>query len=160
MASNMHYGAPMEIFQNAERLRKNMTHAEKIIWERVCKKQLGVRIRRQHPVWKFIADFYCHELKLIIEIDGEIHLQSENIAYDISRDLILKDFKLEIIRFTNREVVNETEKVITEIKRTIELLNLKKAESIIGKQKLSKSPLGDLGADTASGACPGLSGGQ
>ena len=107
MSTSMHYGAPMEIFQIAERLRRDMTKAEKIIWERVSKNKLGVRIRRQHPIWKFIADFYCHEVKLVIEIDGDIHLHADNKDYDISRDIILKDFKIEIIRFTNNEVLNE-----------------------------------------------------
>lgn len=78
MGTNMHYGAQSETFQIAERLRRDMTEPEKIIWERVCKNKLGVRIRRQHPIWKFIADFYCHELRLVIEIDGVIHLKSEN----------------------------------------------------------------------------------
>ena len=120
----------MEIFQIAERLRRDMTDTEKIIWDRVCKSQLGVRIRRQHPVWKFIADFYCHEVKLIIEIDGGIHLRSENKEYDISRDIILKEFKIEILRFTNDEVINEPDLVIEKIKRTIEIL----------KQKLAQKP--------------------
>jgi len=112
----------MEIFQIAERLRRDMTDTEKIIWDRVCKNQLGVRIRRQHPVWKFIADFYCHEVKLVIEIDGGIHLHSENKEYDISRDIILKEFKIEILRFTNDEVINEPDLVIEKIRRTIETL--------------------------------------
>jgi len=120
----------MEIFQIAERLRRDMTASEKIIWDRVCKNQLGVRIRRQHPVWKFIADFYCHEVKLVIEIDGGIHLRSENKEYDISRDIILKEFKIEILRFTNDEVINEPGLVIEKIKRTIESL----------KQKLVQKP--------------------
>ena len=126
----MHYGATMEIFQIAERLRRDMTATEKIIWDRVCKKQLGVRIRRQHPVWKFIADFYCHEVKLVIEIDGSIHLGSENKEYDISCDIILKEFKIEILRFTNDEVINGPELVIEKIKRVIETL----------KQKLEQKP--------------------
>ena len=121
----MHYGATMEIFQIAERLRWDMTATEKIIWDRVCKNQLGVRIRRQHPVWKFIADFYCHAVKLVIEIDGGIHLRSENQEYDISRDIILKEFKIEILRFTNPEVINETDRVIDKIKSTIETLKQK-----------------------------------
>jgi cyclase len=121
----MHYGATMEIFQIAERLRRDMTPVEKIIWDRVCKNQLGIRIRRQHPVWKFIADFYCHEVKLVIEIDGAIHLRSENKEYDISRDIILKEFKIEILRFTNDEVIDETDLVIEKIKRTIEALKQK-----------------------------------
>jgi cyclase len=130
MSTSMHYGATMEIFQIAERLRRDMTATEKIIWDRVCKNQLGVRMRRQHPIWKFIADFYCHEVKLIIEIDGNIHLRSENKEYDISRDIILKDFQIEILRFTNDEVINETDLVIKKIKETIEIL----------KQKLAQKP--------------------
>jgi cyclase len=121
----MHYGATMETFQIAERLRREMTAAEKILWERVCKNQLGVRIRRQHPIWKFIADFYCHEVKLVIEIDGGIHLHSENKEYDISRDIILKEFQIGILRFTNDEINNEPDLVIEKIKRTIELLKQK-----------------------------------
>jgi very-short-patch-repair endonuclease len=107
-----------------------MTATEKIIWDRVCKNQLGVRIRRQHPVWKFIADFYCHEVKLVIEIDGGIHLRPENKEYDISREIILKEFQIEIVRFTDDEVSNEPDLVIEKIKRTIDAL----------KQKLVQKP--------------------
>jgi very-short-patch-repair endonuclease len=128
MATSMHYGASKQIFQFAEVLRKNMTEAEKIIWEKLCKNQLGVRIRRQHPVWKFIADFYCHELKLIIEIDGGIHLTSENKEYDISRDITLNELRIQIIRFTNDQVINETDMVIEEIKRTIAVLKQKQTQ--------------------------------
>src|SRR6188508_3512213 len=128
MSTSMHYGATTEIFQIAERLRRDMTVSEKIIWDRVCKNQLGVRIRRQRPVWKFIADFYCHEVKLVIEIDGGIHLRSENKEYDISRDIILKEFKIEILRFTNDEVINGPDLVIERIRRTIETLKRKLAQ--------------------------------
>jgi cyclase len=130
MSTGMDYGATMEIFQIAERLRMDMTATEKIIWDRVCKNQLNARIRRQHPVWKFIADFYCHEVKLVIEIDGGIHLRSENKEYDISREIILKEFKIEILRFTNDEVINKPDLVIEKIKRTIEAL----------KQNLEQKP--------------------
>ena len=130
MSTSMHYGATMGIFQIAERLRRDMTATEKIIWDRVCKNQLGVRIRRQHPVWKFIADFYCHEVKLVIEIDGGIHLRPENKEYDISREIILKEFQIEIVRFTDDEVSNEPDLVIEKIKRTIDAL----------KQKLVQKP--------------------
>jgi very-short-patch-repair endonuclease len=122
MSTSMHYGATMEIFQIAERLRRDMTVTEKMIWDRVSNKQLGVRIRRQHPIWKFIADFYCHEVKLVIEIDGGIHLPPDNKEYDISRDIILKEFQIEILRFTSDEVIKETSLVIETIKSTIEKL--------------------------------------
>src|SRR5687767_824987 len=120
MSTSMHFGTPKTIFQYAEKLRKHMTEAEKIIWERLCNKQLGVRIRRQHPLWKFIADYYCHELKLVIEIDGEIHLLEERREYDISRDITLTEFGIEIIRFWNEEIIRDTDLVIERIKEKIE----------------------------------------
>ncbi len=125
----MHYGASKTIFQYAEALRKNMTNAEKIIWERVCKNQLGVRVRRQHPIWKYIADYYCHELKLIIEIDGEIHLSKENKACDINKDVTLNEFGIEIMRFKNYQVINRIDQVIEEVKKKIEELKQKQTES-------------------------------
>lgn len=121
----MHYGATSETFQIAERLRKEMTVTEKLLWEKVCKNQLGTRIRRQHPIWKFIADFYCHEVKLVIEIDGDIHLNADNKKYDISRDIVLNEFRIEVLRFTNHQVINEMNDVIKKINDTIELLRQK-----------------------------------
>ena len=134
MSTEMHYGASKQIFQFAEALRKNMTVAEKIIWERLCKNQLAVRIRRQHPIWKYIADYYCHELKFVIEIDGGIHLLKENKEYDIGREITLNEFGIEIIRFTNEQVINETDRVIKVIADKITEL------------KKNKSPLEDLGS--------------
>ncbi len=125
MVTNMHYGASKTIFQYAEILRKNMTEAEKIVWEKLCKNQLGTRIRRQHPIDKYIADYYCHELKLVIEIDGGIHLLKENKEYDINRDITLKEFGIEIIRFTNDQVMNNSDGIVQEIKNKIEELKKK-----------------------------------
>jgi very-short-patch-repair endonuclease len=128
MATNMNYGASKTIFQYAEVLRKNMTEAEKIVWERLCKNQLDVRIRRQHPIFKYIADYYCHELKLVIEIDGEIHLSKENSEYDISREINLNEFGIQIIRFTNAQVTSGIEQVIEKIKKKIEELKHKQLQ--------------------------------
>jgi len=128
MATDMHYRASKTIFQYADALRKNMTGAEKVVWEKLCKNQLGARIKRQHPIWKYIADYYCHELKLIIEIDGEIHLSKEIKEYDINRDVTLTEYGIEIMRFTNDEVINEIDKVIEEIKKKIEELRLHKSK--------------------------------
>ena len=125
----MHYGATKTIFQHAEILRNNMTDAEKIIWERLCNKQLGVKIRRQHPIWIYIADHYCHELKLVIEIDGGIHLTKENSEYDIDREVTLNEFGIEIIRFSNDQIIKETDFVIERIKEKIEELKGRKFEN-------------------------------
>jgi len=137
----MHYGASKIIFQYAETLRKNMTQSEKIIWEKVCRNQLGVRIRRQHPVWKYIADYYCHEVKLVIEIDGDIHLSREIKEYDINRDVTLNEFGIEIVRFTNNEVVSGIDKVIIEIKQKIEELKQKQLLRLNKNINASRSPL-------------------
>ncbi len=125
MATPMHYCASKTVFQYAEILRKNMTDAEKIVWERLCKNQLGIRIRRQHPIYKYIAYYYCHELKLVIEIDGGIHLSKENREYDISRDITLNEFEIDIIRFPHAQVINNIDEIIEEIKTKIDELRNK-----------------------------------
>ena len=72
--TSMFYNAKPHIFSKAQLLRNNMTNAEKLLWEKIRKKQiLNLKFRSQHPIDIFIADFYCHQIKLVIEIDGEIH---------------------------------------------------------------------------------------
>ncbi|MFD0977693.1 endonuclease domain-containing protein [Salinimicrobium gaetbulicola] len=70
---NMFYGAAPIIHEQAKKLRNRETKSEKILWCLLSKRQLNVKFRRQHPISLFIVDFYCHELKLVIEADGEIH---------------------------------------------------------------------------------------
>jgi len=125
MATPMHYSASKTVFQYAEQSRKNMTDAEKIVWERLCKNQLDIRIRKQHLIYKYIADYYCHELKLVIEIDGGIHLSKENREYDVSRDITLNEFGIDIIRFPNDQVINNIDEIIEEIKTKIDELRNK-----------------------------------
>ena len=111
---DMFFGAKRTIFQNAYDLRKDMTPAEKVLWERLNKSQLGVRFKAQHPIDIFVADFYCHKYKLVIEVDGEIHLSQ--VEYDENRTAELERFDLTIVRFTNDEVFNDIEGVIEKIK--------------------------------------------
>ena len=115
-----------------------MTEAAKVIWERLCKNQLGVKIRTRHPVWKYVADYDCHELKLVIEIDGGMHLLKDNREYDIGRETTLNEFGIEIIRFTNDQVINEIEHVIEVIGKKITELKLKNK---INKDDLANSAL-------------------
>ena len=70
---DMHYSAHPLIFQKAEELRNRMTPPEEILWNYLRKNTLGYKFRRQHPLLMYVADFYCHQLRLIIEIDGNIH---------------------------------------------------------------------------------------
>jgi len=83
---NMFYGAGRNTFEKAHCLRRNMTEAERVLWNVLKNRRLfKVRFRRQHPIDIFIVDFYCHELKLAIEIDGGIHLNETVAEYDDGR---------------------------------------------------------------------------
>jgi very-short-patch-repair endonuclease len=133
MGSNMHFGARKELILFARKLRLNMTQAEKILWEHLRKKSFGYKFRNQHAIYRYIVDFYCHELRLIIEVDGSIHTLSENALNDKDRDQILLSLGLQIIRFTNNEISENIEKVLEVLAK-----NISQIESM-------KSPLGDLG---------------
>jgi very-short-patch-repair endonuclease len=114
----MYFKATPEIMKNARRLRENMTNSEKLLWEKLKGKQIcGLRFRRQHPIDIFIADFYCHEVRLVVEIDGEIHNHKEE--YDGGRTSEMGKFDIKVIRFQNCEVENNIEKVVTEIKSKV-----------------------------------------
>lgn len=120
-------GAPASSFLKAQSLRNNETQAEKNLWEKLRNNQLkGYKFRRQHPISLFIADFYCHQLKLIIEIDGDYHNTLEQIKKDDERTQILQDNGMKIIRFTNCEIENNIDKVITGIGLTIEEITTEK----------------------------------
>ncbi|MFZ1677231.1 MAG: endonuclease domain-containing protein [Saprospiraceae bacterium] len=119
MATSMHYGAKKATFQFAYLLRKNLTPAEKYLWEYLRKNSLGVRFKCQHPTWIYVVDFYCHPIKLVIEVDGSIHLLEEIHQNDLDREANLKSFELTIIRFTNDEVINDIENVIKCIENKI-----------------------------------------
>jgi very-short-patch-repair endonuclease len=112
----MFYGASVRTFEAARILRRNMTLAEKIIWRKLRNKNLlDARFRRQHPINIFIVDFYCHKLKLVIEIDGEIHFDKKAKKYDSGRTGELEKMGLRVIRFTNDQVLYKLDSVISEI---------------------------------------------
>ncbi|WP_439582318.1 endonuclease domain-containing protein [Dyadobacter bucti] len=115
----MHCGAAPILFERAKKLRENETRAEKLLWEQIRNKQLGVKFRRQHPLYFFIVDFYCHELRLVIEVDGEIHLSAENVEYDRMRSALINEHEIKVIRFRNEEIYFEMERVIEIIKSHI-----------------------------------------
>ena len=73
MSKKLHLGANHVIFKNAESLRYNLTQAELVLWGHLKGNQLGSKFRRQHPLGIYIADFYCHEALLVIELNGDIH---------------------------------------------------------------------------------------
>jgi len=116
----MFYGAGSKTFETAKILRKNMTLPELILWKRLKDKDLfKVKFRRQHPIDIFIVDFYCHECKLVIELDGEIHQENEKKEYDNGRTAELERFGIKVIRFSNYEILYNIDSVVTRIHKII-----------------------------------------
>jgi very-short-patch-repair endonuclease len=115
----MFYGAKPIIFERAKTMRQNPTIAEKTLWEQLRNNQiLGLRFKHQHPIDIFIADFYCHKIKLVIEVDGDVHNSEENKEYDQNRTAELENFGITVIRFKNEDVldtINETKTKIETI---------------------------------------------
>ena len=122
MKENMFYGAGPLIFRRAEDLRKNMTSAEKIIWNHVHINEWKLKFRRQHPISNFVVDFYCHPIKLVIEIDGDIHSNDDVKKNDRLREKTLKDLGLNVIRFNNEDVYLNSNNVLKKIDETIRVL--------------------------------------
>lgn len=109
-------GAPVSSFLKAKILRKEETASEKLLWEKLRGNQIkGYKFRRQHPVNLFIADFYCHQLKLIIEVDGEYHLSKEQAISGQERTNVLNANGLDVMRIKNEEVLNDIISVMSKI---------------------------------------------
>lgn len=113
---NQSYCALPYIFDNAKVLRQRSTKAEQHLWKMIRNRQLmGFKFRRQHPLKYFIADFYCHEVLLVIELDGSIH-EIENVKqYDQQRETIITELGITVMRFSNDAVFLEADKVIEKI---------------------------------------------
>jgi very-short-patch-repair endonuclease len=88
----------------ARELRKNSTLAEVLIWKAVKGKSYGVEFHRQVPIDEYIVDFFCHELKLVIELDGAIHAEDDVIEKDIRRHARLEELGLKVLRIRNNVV--------------------------------------------------------
>ena len=103
--------------KNARNLRANMTLAEHALWNKIRRKQLGVKFLRQYIIDNlYIVDFICPERKLIIELDGGQHCENIN---DIARDKYLKDKGFNILRFWNNDISNNIESCIEIIKQNL-----------------------------------------
>jgi very-short-patch-repair endonuclease len=100
----------------ARELRRNMTDAERRVWAVIRKKQLkGYRFYRQKNIGNYIVDFYCSAAKLIVEIDGGQHYSPEGIWKDAVCDAYIAGLGLTVLRFTDREALENTDEVLEEI---------------------------------------------
>ncbi len=100
--------------QRAKELRREMTPAESLVWQRVRANRLnGFHFRRQQVIDGFIVDFYCHAAGLVVELDGGIH--DRQADYDAQRDRVLAARGLRVLRFENRDCVENLEDVLERI---------------------------------------------
>jgi very-short-patch-repair endonuclease len=102
----------------AKKLRKNMTKKEKILWYNFLK-DYHIKFYRQKVIENYIADFYCHEAKLVIEIDGKHHLQEEYKSRDKFRTEYMVALDLKTIRFTNNQLLNNPKYVFNQIEKNV-----------------------------------------
>ncbi len=108
----------MDIKRKARQLRINSTDAEKLLWSHIRNRQLeGWKFRRQFPIGKYITDFVCPELKLIIEIDDGQH--AEQMDYDLRRTEFLQSEGYQVVRFWNNEVLGNTDGVLEALTLTL-----------------------------------------
>jgi very-short-patch-repair endonuclease len=105
--------------ERARSLRRSATNAESLLWMHLRAKRFGVHFRRQRPYGQFILDFYCHERRLVIEVDGGQHFLPESEQADLARTGVLEQSGLRVLRFTNLEVLTETEAVLQDIWREL-----------------------------------------
>ena len=110
-----------QLEQNRKDLRKQMTKSETLLWTRLRGKQSGFRFRRQHSIGSFIADFYCANRNLVIEIDGITHDDKKAIIRDNIKEKFLNQKGITILRFNDQEILQNIDEVIEGIWRICNL---------------------------------------
>ncbi len=109
--------APM--LARARQLRREQTPAEALLWEQLRNRRfMGLKFRRQHPVGRFIADFYCAQHRLVVELDGAVHQKQQ--GYDDLRTEELETDGYRVLRFTNSQVEQDLEWVLEQIAKACE----------------------------------------
>lgn len=104
----------------ARNLRKNMTVSERVLWSRLRGKQLfGIHAYRQKPIGAYIADFFMPKAKLVIEVDGSQHAESNNAEKDQKRDVYMNAVGIRVLRFNSREVLTQTDAVVEAIAKAV-----------------------------------------
>jgi very-short-patch-repair endonuclease len=108
-----------EKLERSRELRREMTPAEKILWQELRGNKLGVHFRRQQVIAGFIVDFYCHKVDLVIEVDGSVHEADEQKEKDTERDKVLSGMGLRVLRFRNEDVIKNLSGVSGRIRELI-----------------------------------------
>ena len=116
--AHLHQGARASTHKHANELRHRSTKAEQKLWALLRNRQLnGKKFRRQHAIAHYVADFYCHESKLVIELDGKFHASTEAKDYDKLRTALLNETGITVLRFWNEEVISDVSKVLRQVEK-------------------------------------------
>ena len=114
--NNLHHHANPSTYEIARALRKKQTEAEELLWQLLRNRKIaGLKFRRQHPFENYVLDFYCHEVKMVVEADGGIHNEKDVIEYDNARTAKLREAGIVVLRFTNEEIKTNPLSVISKI---------------------------------------------
>ena len=114
--STHHFGANARIKTLAKSLRRKQTPSEERLWKILRNGNMnGLKFRRQHPLSNYIVDFYCHELKLVIEVDGDIHEKPEVKKRDEIREAAIKELGITVVRVSNEDVYFHSDFIVMKI---------------------------------------------
>ncbi|MCC4264575.1 endonuclease domain-containing protein [Oceanimonas baumannii] len=104
-------------------LRQEMTAPERLLWQQLRAIQTGVKFRRQHGIGPYIVDFYCPRLRLVLEVDGDSHFMNEAAQiYDLARTRYLSRLGVDVLRFTNQEVMHNLDGVLAVIMERVSVI--------------------------------------
>jgi very-short-patch-repair endonuclease len=118
-ADKRQYGK-LELKGRAREMRHLATPAEEKLWQCLRGGQLGVKFRRQHPIDRYIVDFICLSHKLIVELDGAVHLKPDQADYDQGRTALLIELGFRVLRFSNEQALNQTPTILATIKAALQ----------------------------------------
>jgi very-short-patch-repair endonuclease/DNA modification methylase len=135
-------GVPSHHFSYAQQMRLEPTYGEKVLWNALRNKQLGIKFRRQHPIGPFIADFFSREAQLVVEVDGATHHDADAREYDHQRDAHLRSLGLDVLRFSDEEVSSNPNGICIAIENQVHF----RTESVDGAEWIQAGMLqpGDI----------------
>ena len=103
---------PERTIRRARQLRREMSLPEILLWQMLRKRPGGLRFRHQHPAGRYVADFFCHEARLVVEVDGEAHDRGDRPRRDQERDAWFAARRFQVLRIPAREVLSDLENVV------------------------------------------------
>ena len=120
---------PQHVIQMARELRNRQTAAEEVLWACLRNRQIsGAKFRRQHPFGRYIADFYCHDVRLSIELLGHVHDMPDQKQYDADRQRFFKQGGIIVLSFKNEELTENLEGVLAKITESLSSIPLSRGE--------------------------------